>query len=184
VTVKSDQVWSRLKQTKRSSKFHLQRLELLENLSQEQQIIHVGETLVVLVDKGETYDPAAVSAASSTQEKPLYKAETRVKESSARSMHQIPKFSNHRSEVEVFPPSCSKNSSSDTNARKKLDLKVIGTGPNGLITDQDIQGAKGGVSTAGPSITSHLSPSIPLLPSQNILRRSDSHHTKELKGNW
>ncbi|MFA7277385.1 MAG: dihydrolipoamide acetyltransferase family protein [Candidatus Gracilibacteria bacterium] len=140
----------------------------------EQQVVHVGETLVVLVDKGETYDPAAVSTATSTQEKPTVqgaltpslggdsKAAASLGDKGPGVVGSI-----DASNTEIAPAKTTPKSTSAlpaTSAPKILPAtrmlaqklgvdvtKVIGTGPNGLITDQDIQGAKGGGSI--PSVT-------------------------------
>ncbi|MBP7898857.1 2-oxo acid dehydrogenase subunit E2 [Candidatus Gracilibacteria bacterium] len=155
----------------------------------EQQIIHVGETLVVLVDKGETYDPAAVSAASSTQEKPAVqgiptpslggdsKAAASLGDkgpgvvgSIDASNTEIPAATPQRSGGAIPAPVLAPKILPATRMlAQKLGVdvtKLIGTGPNGLITDQDIQGAKGGVSITSAPVSPATSVQASTTPSQ------------------
>lgn len=125
----------------------------------EQQIIHVGETLVVLVDKGETYDPAAVSNASATQEKSPVQATAAPAATGDKGPGVVGSID--ASNTEIAPakvpsknPASASTSTSQTSAPKVLPVtrmlamklgvdltKISGTGANGLITDGDVRGA-------------------------------------------
>ena len=129
----------------------------------EQEIIKVGETLVVLVDKGETYDPAAVSQAPATQANPGVQDVSGADSKAAASLGEkgpgvvgsidssnteIPKMEiraraqatneNQNFAIKILPAT--------RMLAQKLGVdvsKISGTGPNGLITDQDVKNAQG-----------------------------------------
>ncbi len=132
----------------------------------EQQIIHVGETLVVLVDKGETYDSAAVSTTSSIQEKPAVQSGDKgpgvVGSIDASNTEIAPAKTTPKTTSTLSTTSAPKILPATRMLAQKLGVdiaKVIGTGPNGLITDQDIRGAKGEASM--PSVAPSAQASTP-----------------------
>lgn len=137
----------------------------------EQQIIHVGETLVVLVDKGETYDPAAASNASATQEKSPVQPSPATPTPEDKGPGVVGSIDASNTEIPAFNVAPKTPSTSAQFVGQKVmpvtrmlamklgvDLsKISGTGPGGLITEEDVRGASN-TSTATPVST----PSTPV----------------------
>ncbi len=120
----------------------------------EQEIIKVGETLVVIVDKGETYDPAAVSQPPVTQA-PAGEKGPGVVGSIDSSNAEIPKAEirarAHSSQSVPWGQATTQNSTfaikilpATRMLAQKLGVdisKISGTGRSGLIIDEDIKKA-------------------------------------------
>lgn len=167
--VKSDQVLVEIETDKAIVEIPSPRAGIVAKMfHKEHEIIKVGEILVVIVDNGETYDPAAVSAAPAMQEKPPVQTGEKgpgVVGSIDSSGAEIPKVEiraraqattqNQTSAIKILPAT--------RMLAQKLGVdisKITGTGPGGLITDQDVKNIKGDelqtsnvISTSSPTIT-------------------------------
>lgn len=163
--VKSDQVLVEVETDKAIVEIPSPKAGMIAKIfHKEQQVINVGETLVVIVDKGETYDPAAVSQAAATQQTAPAQGDKGpgVVGSIDASNTEIPAFKTTPQRPSApTPTSAPKILPATRMLAQKLGVditKIIGTGPNGLITDADVKTQHGGgtapASTPAPQASS------------------------------
>ena len=139
----------------------------------EQEIIKVGETLVVLVDKGETYHPAAVSQAPITQANPGVQAASGGDSKAAASLGEkgpgvVGSIDSSNAEIPAYkkspatplaptPTTAPKILPATRMLAQKLGVdvsKISGTGPNGLITSSDVEAKRSEGTVPVPAPTS------------------------------